>query len=210
MQEQPLLSAINELQKMPKINIKGKSYATVASRVEAFRRYFPLAKIETSLILDDGQRVVIQTKIEIDGTLTATGLAEEVRGDGYINTTSAIENCETSSIGRALAAMSLHGGEYASSFEVENAIEQQKGIQKQIPTQQPSSSQSKTQQQSPQAQYEFASLFNLGLKVLEQNNDFVITGENIFNKKDSIKACGFFWDSSRKVWYMPKRGQEAA
>ena len=208
MQEQPLLSAINELQKIPKINIKGKSYATVASRVEAFRRYFPLATIETSLILDDGQRVIIQTKIEIDGTLTATGLAEEVRGDGHINTTSAIENCETSSIGRALAAMSLHGGEYASSFEVANAIEQQKGLQKQIPTQQPPSTQS--QKQSPQEQYQFASLYNLGLQVLEQGDNFVVVGEDIFNKKDSIKACGFRWDSSHKIWYLPKHTQKAA
>ena len=66
------------------------------------------------------------------------------------------------------------------------------------------------QRQSPQAQHEFTSLYNLGLQVLEQGNNFVIVGEDIFNKKDSIKACGFFWDSSKKVWYMPKHGQEAA
>jgi DNA repair and recombination protein RAD52 len=45
---------------------------------------------------------------------------------------------------------------------------------------------------------------------LEQGNNLVVVGEDIFNKKDSIKACGFFWDASRKVWYMPKQGQEAA
>jgi hypothetical protein len=33
-----------------------------------------------------------------------------------------LENCCTSSIGRALAACGLSGGEYASSFEVDNAI----------------------------------------------------------------------------------------
>ena len=80
----------------------------------------------------------------------------------------------------------------------------------QIPNSQPAPSQPQTQQQSPQGQYEFTSLYNLGLQVLEQGSNFVVVGEDIFNKKDSIKACGFFWDSSRKFWYMPKHSQEAA
>ena len=33
-----------------------------------------------------------------------------------------MENCETSAVGRALSAAGLSGGEYASSFEVDNAI----------------------------------------------------------------------------------------
>jgi len=78
----------------------------------------------------------------------------------------------------------------------------------QIANSQPSSAQPQRQQSSPQAQHEFTSLCNLGLQVLEQGNDLVVVGDDIFNKKDSIKACGFFWDSSRKLWYRPK--QEAA
>lgn len=84
----------------------------------------------------------------------------------------------------------------------------------QAPTQQTpqiqNSQPAQTQHQSPQAQYEFTSLYNLGLQVLEQGNNFVVVGEDIFNKKDSIKACGFLWDSSRKVWFMPKHDQEVA
>jgi len=80
----------------------------------------------------------------------------------------------------------------------------------QIQNNQTVTSQPQVQQASPQSQYEFTSLLNLGLQVLEQGNNFVVVGEDIFNKKDSIKACGFFWDSSRKVWYMPKNNQEAA
>ena len=64
-----------------------------------------------------------------------------------------------------------------------------------------------SQQQSPQ--YEFTSLFNLGLQVVEQGNNYVVVGEDIFNKKDSIKACGFRWDASRKLWYLPKEQQAA-
>ena len=79
----------------------------------------------------------------------------------------------------------------------------------QISNNQPAPSNPQIQRQSPQSQYEFTSLYNLGLQVLEQGNNFVIVGEDIFNKKDSIKACGFLWDSSRKVWYMPKEQQAA-
>jgi len=53
------------------------------------------------------------------------------------------------------------------------------------------------------------SLYNLGLQVLEQGNNFVVVGEDIFNKKDSIKACGFRWDASHKLWYLPKEQQAA-
>ena len=57
--------------------------------------------------------------------------------------------------------------------------------------------------------YEFSSLYNLGLQVLEQGNNFVVVGEDIFNKKDSIKACGFRWDASRKLWFLPREQQAA-
>ena len=60
---------------------------------------------------------------------------------------------------------------------------------------------------SPQ---EYASLFNLGLQILEQGNDIVVVGEDIFSKKDSIKACGFRWDGARKLWYKTLTQQQAA
>ncbi len=79
----------------------------------------------------------------------------------------------------------------------------------QIPNNQPAPSQPQIQQQPPQAQYEFSSLYNLGLQVLEQGNNFVVVGEDIFNKKDSIKACGFRWDASSKLWFLPKEQRAA-
>ena len=51
----------------------------------------------------------------------STGIAEEIRGSSNVNRTSAIENGETSAIGRALANLGLAGGEYASDFEIEVA-----------------------------------------------------------------------------------------
>ena len=50
-------------------------------------------------------------------------------------------------------------------------------------------------------QYEYQALFNLGLDVIEQNGFLIVTGDDIFAKKDSIKACGFRWDGKTKSWY---------
>jgi hypothetical protein len=55
----------------------------------------------------------------------ATGHAEEFRAASQINSTSALENAETSAIGRALAAAGWGGTEFASANEVQNAIHQQ-------------------------------------------------------------------------------------
>ena len=53
-------------------------------------------------------------------------------------------------------------------------------------------------------QYEYQPLYNLGLDVVEQNNGFlIVTGDDIFSKKDSIKACGFRFDAKSKTWYKP-------
>lgn len=58
-----------------------------------------------------------------------------------------------------------------------------------------------TNLQSSFDQYEYSSLYNLGLNIVEQNGYLIVTGDDIFSKKDSIKACGFRWDGSSKQWY---------
>lgn len=50
-------------------------------------------------------------------------------------------------------------------------------------------------------QYEYQPLFNLGLDVIENNGFLIVTGDDIFSKKDSIKACGFRFDAKSKSWY---------
>ena len=49
--------------------------------------------------------------------------------------------------------------------------------------------------------YEYESLFKIGLDVVELNGFLIVTGDDIFAKKDSIKACGFRWDGKTKSWY---------
>ena len=56
--------------------------------------------------LEDGTMVIIHASIyehKDDAEPKATGIAQEYKGVGFANTTSWVENCETSAIGRALA-----------------------------------------------------------------------------------------------------------
>ncbi len=125
--QQRLDKAIDALKKAPKVDIKGKQYTQVATRVEVFRRHFGLEYSLTTDIIEIVDNFVrVRAVISYDGTVIATGMAEENRSQGAVNRTSALENCETSAIGRCLAAFGLHGGEFATAEEVTTAIAQQK------------------------------------------------------------------------------------
>jgi hypothetical protein len=99
----------------------GKMYTQVVHRMEAFRQVFGTDfGVDTTVLVDDGNKVVIKAIItNSDGMVIGSGMAEEIRGQGHVNTTSALENAETSAIGRALASIGLAGGEYASANEME-------------------------------------------------------------------------------------------
>jgi len=99
----------------------GKMYLQVVHRVEAFRRVLGAEfGIDTKIIVDDGHRVVVKAIVtNSNGITVGSGMAEEIRGQGHVNTTSALENAETSAIGRALASLGLSGGEYASANEMD-------------------------------------------------------------------------------------------
>ncbi len=108
------------------VNIRGKEYQTVALRVQKFREQHPDWSIITALISRDAETVVMLASVMNDqNRIIATGHAEEFRSASQINSTSALENCETSAIGRALAAAGFGGTEFASANEVQNAIHQQ-------------------------------------------------------------------------------------
>ena len=199
-QNELLQKAIAELKNSPTVDIKGKSYTQVSTRINVFRKYFPTASIETLITYNDDIRVIIQTKISLNDRVIATGYAEEVRGDGnYINQTSAVENCETSSIGRALSNLGLGGSEYASSFEVTSAIAKQEQIK------QTANQQSYQQQKQYQNQKDFSTLVNAGLQVIDNGEILVVSGDGIFEKKNIIKNAGFRWNGQNKIWYMQKR-----
>ena len=110
-----------------KVNIHGKEYKTVALRVNEFRDDCGCERGIITEIVEATDIIVIMKAsiIDRDGFVVGTGYAEERRDSSMINKTSALENCETSAIGRALAACGYAGTEYASANEVENAIHQQ-------------------------------------------------------------------------------------
>ena len=81
-------------------------YETVESRLEKWIKEYPDGRIETELIEASNTRFIVGAKLfktEADAKPCSTGLASETISEKGVNSTSALENCETSAIGRALA-----------------------------------------------------------------------------------------------------------
>jgi hypothetical protein len=121
-----MIDIIKELREAKGVDIHNKKYTTVATRLEIFRKH---TGFNYGIISDivtygtaPGEKTVIKTTItDKNGFVVGAGTAEEIIGSGNINKTSALENCESSSWGRALASLGIHGGEIASFDEIEIA-----------------------------------------------------------------------------------------
>jgi|TARA_R100000951_G_scaffold114869_1_gene121134 hypothetical protein len=108
------------------VDIHGKVYLTVARRINDFREAHPDYGIKNEVLSIDSESVVVKSIITDEtGRELSSGIAEEVRTASKINRTSAVENCETSAVGRALAFFGMAGTEIASADEVAGAIAQQ-------------------------------------------------------------------------------------
>ena len=108
------------------VMIHNKAYKTVAERVNEIHQAEKGKKlsVETELIRFDAGIAVVQATVTTEQGVFQ-GLAYESADSSQINKTSSLENCETSAIGRALAAAGYAGSEYASANEVQNAVHQQ-------------------------------------------------------------------------------------
>lgn len=83
-----------------------EAYDTVETRLARFWEAHPNGRVLTKLEFHDERRFIVYSEIYFDRedhTPVATGYAEEIVGASPVNRTSALENCETSSIGRSLA-----------------------------------------------------------------------------------------------------------
>ena len=81
-------------------------YDLVEDRLSKFWKDHPDGRIYTTLVEHTLQRFIVQAAIyrtEVDAQPWTTGYAEETVSTRGVNSTSALENCETSAIGRALA-----------------------------------------------------------------------------------------------------------
>lgn len=93
---------------MAKFNLD--SYATVNERIELFTKDFPEGSIQTFIRHLDDPVVVMEARVfrtvaDVPDGVYTSGFSREVEGISNVNTTSHLENCETSAIGRALANM---------------------------------------------------------------------------------------------------------
>ena len=98
------------------LDYDGRKYLPVKERLTIFRETFGLEYgIDTNVYINEGFVMACAKITTIEGVVIASGNAavDMSRMDAPI------ESCETFAIGRALACLGLHGGEYASSQEME-------------------------------------------------------------------------------------------
>ena len=84
-----------------------EDYETVEERLVKFWKDNPDGRVDTKLLDFNGGRYIVQAYIYrtfADSAPWSSGLAEETVAGRGVNATSALENCETSAIGRALAS----------------------------------------------------------------------------------------------------------
>jgi hypothetical protein len=104
-------------------------YETVESRLEKWWKDYPDGRISTKIEQATDTRYIVSAelfKTEADAKACATGLASESISDRGVNSTSALENCETSAIGRALANAGYAAkGKRASREEMTKVVQLQ-------------------------------------------------------------------------------------
>ena len=88
-------------------------YEPVASRLDRFLKAHPDARVITDLVHYLADVAVFKCELWLNDEIIATGWAEEIRGQGNVNKTSHLENCETGAVGRALANAGLSGSDFA-------------------------------------------------------------------------------------------------
>ena len=115
-----------------------KEYAEVNQRIKAFRMCFPDGCIKTEMLQNEDGICVMKASIyaqyieipvgdaaRLQKHLLGTGYAREEQDSSYINSTSYIENCETSAVGRALGMCGFGIDTAVASYEEVKQVEQQ-------------------------------------------------------------------------------------
>ena len=122
------------MNKLETINIKGKKYATVSTRVKHLRKDYKDLKMDVNIVATDNDHQGVWIKASIyekgakkDDIPIAAGIAYEQKSASGVNSTNWTENCDTSAVGRALANLGIGIEDaYASANEMELALEKDK------------------------------------------------------------------------------------
>ena len=95
------------------VNIRGgKTYNLVEGRIAVLIQSYPRCSISTEIIGDPSERVIMKARVTPDTDRPERYFVghSQAKWEGNINSNAALENAETSAIGRALAAMGIGGG----------------------------------------------------------------------------------------------------
>ena len=144
-------------------------YETVEERLVKFWKENPDGRIDTELIEATPTRFIVRATIyrtEADARHWTSGLAFEHISDRGVNSTSALENCETSAIGRALAnAGYATKGKRASREEMSKVQNKwEKKVADFIPVEKPNDPWTIEQKEMPLPVSEAVTALNDGIK----------------------------------------------
>ena len=105
---------------MQTVKIQGKDYVEVKERIIYLSEKYPMSySITTKVRYYAAEKMWVVKAILKVNDQTFTGHAQEIIGDGYINKTSALENAETSAVGRACVMAGIGViGSIASADEI--------------------------------------------------------------------------------------------
>lgn len=92
------------------VDIKGKKYVLVSDRVLFFNEQYPNGSIVTEKTFQEGDYLEFKATVTPDTKNPErkfVGHSQATWNDGMVNKTAALENAETSAVGRALAFMGI-------------------------------------------------------------------------------------------------------
>jgi hypothetical protein len=111
-------------------------YETVDERLHKFKELYPNSRVFTELVSFSNEQYIVKAcifKDADDAHPLATGYAEERVGSSPVNRNSALENCETSALGRSLANAAISAkGNRPSATEMGKAERQEPAPYKHI------------------------------------------------------------------------------
>ncbi|PHS55310.1 MAG: DNA repair protein Rad52 [Sulfurimonas sp.] len=151
-------------------------------------------KAEISIVIHDIQHSKQVSRTDVGfGTGIAKTLADAHEGGAKEAVTDAIKRTFRSfgnQFGNSLYNKTKNQQNQTSKQPQQYSQPNQQQMQ-QVPVQQ--------QAQQSHNPNDFSSLYSIGLTIMEQGSNLVVVGDDIFSKKDSIKACGFRWDGNTKM-----------